>query len=293
MKKFVSTSLDSALISASSEFGCSVAELEYEVIQSPSNGFLGFWKKEAIIIVDDGNIKKDTSNNKPQQKHYQTDSKQHTIDETYNFDEFDKQEHFKSTKSSAYDKWGESSEKYRFLQDDEIGESIWGDFSTSENESAKKSNKDDAKNVEIIKKELTELFSYLPFEIDTISVGLEGNTLSIYINGKDCALLIGEKGYRYKALSYLLFNWINPLYGYQIRLEIAEFLKNQEEMIDVYLKDIIKMVSTTGKAQTKTLDGVLVYIALDKLRKLFPNKYVSIRQTEDDEKYIIVNEFRR
>ncbi len=121
----------------------------------------------------------------------------------------------------------------------------------------------------------------------------ENNILFVYIDGRDCALLIGERGYRYKALSYLLFNWINPKYGYSLRLEIAEFFKNQEEMIDIYLKDIIDSVKINGKAQTKVLDGILVYIALNKLREIFPDKYVSVRQNDANEKYVIINDFRR
>lgn len=153
---------------------------------------------------------------------------------------------------------------------------------------------DDASNVAQIRSEIIDLFARLPFEIDCFEVRLEDdNTLFVYINGKDCALLIGERGYRYKALSYLLFNWINPKYGYSLRLEIAEFLKNQEEMIDVYLKELARTIKANGKAQTKTLDGILVYIALNKLRAMFPDKYISVRQNETDEKYIIINDFRR
>ncbi|WP_304648302.1 Jag N-terminal domain-containing protein [uncultured Helicobacter sp.] len=53
MRKIVEKSLEAALIKASMELGCSVADLEYEVVQNPSGGFLGLGKKEAIIIVDD------------------------------------------------------------------------------------------------------------------------------------------------------------------------------------------------------------------------------------------------
>ena len=38
---------------------------------------------------------------------------------------------------------------------------------------------------------------------------LDDNTLYIEFSGEDAALLIGKEGYRYKALSYILFNWIH------------------------------------------------------------------------------------
>ncbi|MGX2984779.1 Jag N-terminal domain-containing protein [Helicobacter sp. 23-1048] len=152
---------------------------------------------------------------------------------------------------------------------------------------------DEKAMVSDVERELKELFSYLPFEIDHIKVVFMNDELCITIDGRDCALLIGEKGYRYKALSYLLFNWINPKYGVTVRLEVAEFLKNQEQMIDVYLEGIIEQVNATSKAQTKPLDGILAYIALGKLREIFPQKYVSFRLTDEGEKYIIINDFKK
>ncbi len=37
---------------ASTELSCSVADLDYEIVQNPSSGFLGLGKKEAIIVVE-------------------------------------------------------------------------------------------------------------------------------------------------------------------------------------------------------------------------------------------------
>ncbi|MEE6534503.1 Jag N-terminal domain-containing protein, partial [Campylobacter coli] len=41
--------LQSALTEASKSLECSVIDLEYEIIQYSKNGFLGFWRKNAII----------------------------------------------------------------------------------------------------------------------------------------------------------------------------------------------------------------------------------------------------
>jgi len=92
-------------------------------------------------------------------------------------------------------------------------------------------------------------------------------------------------------LSYLLYNWINAKYQLQLRLEIAEFLKNQEEMICKYLEGVNENINRDGRAQTKILDGVLVQIALRELRGSYPDKYVAIRSTRDGAKFIIVNSF--
>ncbi len=268
MKKIVEKSLEAALIKASTELSCSVADLEYEIVQNPSSGFLGLGKKEAIIVVES----KHKNLSKP-------------IKEKYTKQEG--QERFKSTQTAKRDY--HSITEYATDKEEFTSQQLWGNEAQWDLPS-----QDDDANAREICKEIKELFALLPFEIDRFEVRMEeNNILFVYIDGRDCALLIGERGYRYKALSYLLFNWINPKYGYSLRLEIAEFFKNQEEMIDIYLKDIIDSVKINGKAQTKVLDGILVYIALNKLREIFPDKYVSVRQNDANEKYVIINDFRR
>ncbi|MBD5168282.1 MAG: protein jag [Helicobacter sp.] len=143
-----------------------------------------------------------------------------------------------------------------------------------------------------VQKEINELFGLMPFNINPIKVSVfDDHTLFIEFHGEDAALLIGKEGYRYKALSYMLFHWINTRHKLMVRLEIAEFLHNQELMIAHYLAPVIEMIKETGKGQTRPLDGVLAYIALRQLRDTFPDKYVSFRKTSDGGKYVIVNEF--
>ena len=113
----------------------------------------------------------------------------------------------------------------------------------------------------------------------------------MFVDGEDAALLIGKEGYRYNALSYMLFNWINAQYDLYIKLEIAEFIQTQEEMIENYLKPIIEHITLKGRGKTKPLDGILVQIALEQLRAVFPNKYVAIKTGKDGKKFIIINNF--
>ncbi|PAF52553.1 Jag N-terminal domain-containing protein [Helicobacter sp. 13S00477-4] len=252
MKKIVAKTLQEAITQASSELGCSVTELDYEILQIPSKGFLGVGKKDAIIVAA---VIKDVSS----QRHLGNSSNTDT---------------FLQSNKNHPSLMSENKESFVHIQNNS---------NTSE--------EDDIKDIEL---ELKELFSFLPYKINHIEVSLyDPQTLLVTFDGEDSALLIGEKGYRYKALSYLLFNWIQPKYGYNIRLEIAQFLKNQEEAMDIYLQSIITTVYETGKAQTKPLDGILAYIALKKLRETFPTKYVSFRNNAMDERYIIVSDFIR
>ncbi len=250
--------LEEALIQASIALNCPIINLQYEVIQTPSKGFLNIGKKEAIILAG---IKESVKEVK---------------------EESVKEESAKEIHQSA-------EEKKQNLEIKTPQEEIITPKPSKKNLKEESHHGD---KLHEIKQELKDLFSHLPYKINKVEVSLyEPGVLLIDIDGEDSALLIGEKGYRYKALSYLLFNWIHPTYGYSIRLEISTFLQNQEKVMEAQLQSTIMTVHEVGKGQMKAPDGVLTYIALKKLRKAFPNKYVSIKTNLNDEKYIVINDF--
>ncbi|WQS15564.1 Jag N-terminal domain-containing protein [Helicobacter pylori] len=249
--------LEEALIQASIALNCPIINLQYEVIQTPSKGFLSIGKKEAIILAG---VKESVK-----------EIKEESVKET-------------NTKETH-----QSAEEKKQLETETPQEEITTPKPPKKNLKEESHNGD---KLHEIKQELKDLFSHLPYKINKVEVSLyEPGVLLIDIDGEDSALLIGEKGYRYKALSYLLFNWIHPAYGYNIRLEISTFLQNQEKVMDTQLQSTIMTVHEVGKGQMKAPDGVLTYIALKKLRKAFPNKYVSIKTNLNDEKYIVINDF--
>ncbi|WRC51593.1 Jag N-terminal domain-containing protein [Helicobacter pylori] len=250
--------LEEALIQASIALNCPIINLQYEVIQTPSKGFLNIGKKEAIILAG---VKESVK-----------EVKEESVKET----------NTKEIHQSA-------EEKKQKLETETPQEEIITPKPPKKNLKEESHNGD---KLHEIKQELKDLFSHLPYKINKVEVSLyEPGVLLIDIDGEDSALLIGEKGYRYKALSYLLFNWIHPTYGYSIRLEISTFLQNQEKVMEAQLQSVIMTVHEVGKGQMKAPDGVLTYIALKKLRKAFPNKYVSIKTNLNDEKYIVINDF--
>ncbi|MGL2912583.1 Jag N-terminal domain-containing protein [Helicobacter pylori] len=250
--------LEEALIQASIALNCPIINLQYEVIQTPSKGFLSIGKKEAIILAGVKESVKET-----------------------------KEESVKETNTKEIHQSAE--EKKQSLETETPQEEKITPKPPKKNPKEESHNED---KLHEIKQELKDLFSHLPYKINKVEVSLyEPGVLLIDIDGEDSALLIGEEGYRYKALSYLLFNWIHPAYGYSIRLEISTFLQNQEKVMEVRLQSTIMTVHEVGKGQMKAPDGVLTYIALKKLRKAFPNKYVSIKTNLNDEKYIVINDF--
>ncbi|WQV29877.1 Jag N-terminal domain-containing protein [Helicobacter pylori] len=253
--------LEEALIQASIALNCPIINLQYEVIQTPSKGFLSIGKKEAIILVGVKEVKEESVKEVKEESVKEIDTKE--------------------IHQNAEEKQSLGIET---PQEERITP-----------KPPKKNLKEESHNrdkLHEIKQELKDLFSHLPYKINKVEVSFyEPGVLLIDIDGEDSALLIGEKGYRYKALSYLLFNWIHPAYGYSIRLEISTFLQNQEKVMEAQLQSVIMTVHEVGKGQMKAPDGVLTYIALKKLRKAFPNKYVSIKTNLNDEKYIVINDF--
>ncbi len=217
MIRLTADTLEEAYAKAAKELNRSVIDLDIEVLQAPSSGFLGIFKKPAIISAT---IKGSHNNNASQQEDLTDTTKE-------------------------------------------------------------------------IKAGIRDLVKSSCFRIDLTDLRVDDQLVYIKLDGEDAALLIGKEGYRYKALSYVLHNWIKIKYNKNISLEIAEFLKNQDEMIEEYLISIKERVKEHGKAQTKPLDGILVKLALEKLRATFPDKYVAIRTIRDGRKIVIVNEYRK
>lgn len=235
MLRVSAKTLDEAYIKASKELNVSIIDLDIEIVQNASSGFLGMFSKDAVIEV------------------YLKGEKQ---------------------KAPKIKNKPVSTIKKEVIEED--------------------SNQKDENRIKYeIKEGINKLLDASCFNVELVELKIDGDDLYIKIDGEDVALLIGKEGYRYKALSYALHNWIKIKYNLNISLEIAEFLKNQKEMIEKYLIGIKERVDTNSKAQTKPLDGILVKIALEELRKTYPDKYVAIRTLKDGRKIVIVNEFRK
>jgi len=255
MKKIEAQTLEEAYAEAGRHFECSITELDIVVVQHPKKGFLGLMSKSAVIVARP----KASEGERPHQEPAVYETPAEALPETAPYTEEDESEY----------------------------EEVYAD------ETHYIECSDDLEAIAIeVEDKLNALFATICFELDLIQVCVyDDNTLLVEFNGEDAALLIGKEGYRYKALSYMLFNWINTEYQLQIRLEIAEFLQNQEESVARYLEGVFDNVDRDGHAQTRVLDGVLVQIALKQLRERYHDKYVAIRSTRDGGKYIIINDY--
>jgi spoIIIJ-associated protein len=274
MKKIEADTLELAYAQAANAFGCSVTQLQVEIIQFSSKGIFGLFKKPAIIVA-----------NLPI---FQTETSVVTAPVVSApleiIEEVEEEEELSVTDEVSLD---ERNEELFAVPEDDDEEELYDDGM----EMAYDEMPIDECALDV-KAKINELFKSTCFELNEIEVSVyDEHTLLVELSGADSALMIGKEGYRYKALSYMLFNWINATYGLQLRLEIAEFLKNQEESIERYLIGVCESVERDGRAQTKVLDGVLVQIALTQLRSRYPDRYVAIRSSRDGGKFIIVNSY--
>ncbi|MFT7880038.1 MAG: Jag N-terminal domain-containing protein [Sulfurimonas sp.] len=278
MKKIKAPTLEDAYEKAAKELACSITDLKYEVIQHPSSGIFGLFKKEAIIVATC----------KYAQPVPQTESPVNTEKPSV-----DTQVPKGSVTPSRPEVTDE--EKQPSVEEDEIVESFFTPEYLDEEE---------VYEIEeevvvydelalLIESQLKELMELSCFDIDVVEVDVRDNTALIFIDGEDAALLIGKEGYRYNALSYMLFNWLHTKYELFIKLEIAAFVTTQEEMIRNMLKPVIENVQQQGKGKTRFLDGILVQIALEQLREAFPEKYVAVKTSRDGRKFVVINDFNK
>jgi len=264
MKKVEAPTLEEAYTEASKMLECSISELHCEVVQHPSKGIFGFLKKNAIIMAK---CKHETSQEVASENEI-------IIEDTATEILSVVKEEYKTDEGVLVDSFVENKEE-NTVENEEVFEE---DFVYDE-------------LALLIENQLKELFSHACFDIDVIEVDVRDNTALIFIDGEDAALLIGKEGYRYNALSYMLFSWLHTKYELFIKLEIAEFLTKQEEMIRAYIKPLIESVENTGRGKTHFLDGILVQIALEQLREAFPNKYVAVKTSKDGKKFVVINDF--
>jgi spoIIIJ-associated protein len=293
MIKIEAITLEDAFNDAATSLGCSVTELAIEVVQVPSKGFLGLFKKNAIIVAT---VKKEniSADEKSEVAEVREEAEESAKEEKASVvrEEVSVATHTILNDTIMPNSFVSDQDEDELEEDLASGLDYTADYDDVDSEEELQTAMAMDEIVAEVDEEINKLFSLICFKIDKIEVkAYDSETLLIEFKGEDAALLIGKEGYRYKALSYMIFNWINAKYDVQLRLEIAEFLKNQEESVARYLTTIYETIEKEGRAQTKILDGVLVQIALKELRERYPDKYVVIRSTKDGLKYIIVNDY--
>lgn len=259
MKRFSAGSIHKAISDAAVHFGCLEEEIEYEIAIEPSKGFLGFGKKDCVIVarkkekIDLILCSQKVEENGPQ-------SKCGCLSEEHN-----------STPASYKQRGVYTQIEENFFQERLDPEELCSKVAS----------------------EIDTLFSFLPYNIDPVVVTIQSEgILNIEFSGQDCGLLIGEKGYRYSSIYHLLAIWLKKEYEMGLRLEIADFLKNKEKRIEEYLQENYDQIISRTFFQSRSFDPLTASIALRRFREAIPNKYIVIKHISEIESVISINEFR-
>ena len=285
MRKVEAKTLEEAYRIACHELGCSMTELRYEIVQYPSNGVFGLFAKPAVIVA----TRELQEPSKAEEKAETQKRRKESAPE--------KKKKVEETPAAEKKTHAEPAPPARETREENEGshEAIIDRFFEEDHETEEQGSEGVRSTELILQREIEDQLKSLMesscFDIDVVEVDVIDNTAYIFLDGEDAALIIGKEGYRYNALSYLLFNWIHGRYNLFIKLEIAQFLSSQEEMIRHTIQPVIEHVEREGWGRTRPLDGILVQIALEQLREAFPDKYVAIKRQRDGSRYVLINEF--
>jgi spoIIIJ-associated protein len=285
LKEFEAPTLEEACKLAQREYNCSLEDIEYKIIQYPRRILFGIMKKNAIIKVIDIRERRDKEAQEESAKEPLEDNSQAIIN-----DFFSNSSSFLGDMEGATPTPKDSLNEYKEIesnQDTQKKDRVKSGDKVKESEETNSLEE----RAEEIKSIVKRLIDKSCFNIDTVEVTIEGKTAYIFLDGEDSALLIGKEGYRYNALSYILFNWVNLKYDLFLKLEIAEFLESQKRTIIKKLEPLVDKIQESGKGRSEPLDGILIQVALEYLRDKFPDKYVAIKRLDKDKRYIVVNNF--
>ena len=170
--------VEEALQAALAELGVSEEDVEVEVIETPSKGFLGFGKKPARIKVTLKQKTKSEKVNVPAEKNF--------ADEVEKKSEVEDKNISAEKNSDAEEKISEVAEKNNFVEEEKIADT----------------NFDKSEVIAKAKKFLLEVFAEMQVEAE-IGVEETGTTVVLDLSGKNLGILIGKHGQTLDALQYL------------------------------------------------------------------------------------------
>lgn len=305
MIRIIKNTLDECYIEASNRLRKPVDEVELTVIQKESRGFLGLFKKRAIIVIEGKDEYSDTQNSKA--------SKPKSSENVANKVKASTQKS-EPTKAKSTQKDRVPSKTKDFSDDEPISKTKTSNKISKAPSSKSKDKKslkpisdntskivknieedDNSPMIAEIKSKLEELLSSLDFNLYVLEIKYlnEDNAIYVNIGGDSLALIIGNKGYRYKAIYHLISTWLMIRYNVFLRLEIAEFLQKQEDFLNKYIDKVCYSIEMNSYYETEIFDEVSIVILEDLLRKRFFEKTIIVKNSDEECKQYIILKDRR
>jgi len=210
--------VNDAITEASIQLGVISSELEYEVIEKGSAGFLGIGAKQAVIRAWKKEEKKEVKKEKPKKEvKKEVPKKEEEIEKTVIVEE---------EKETEVEETVEVSEK-----EEKLAEVL-------------------PQTIEACEKFLHDVLKTMDMEVKITSEIDEDGALSISMEGDNMGILIGKRGQTLDSLQYLTNRVANKMQdGYvRVKLDTENYRQRRKDTLENLAKNIAHKVKRTKKA---------------------------------------------
>ena len=207
--------VEDALTEASIELGLASTDIDYEVIEKGSAGFLGIGAKQAVITAWKKVEEKPKKEKKPEKK---------------------------------VEKKVEEKVEVKPVEVQEVKEAPVEEIEVSEKE--EKLAEVESQTKEACEKFLTDVLKSMDMEVKLTSEIDEDGALSINMEGENMGILIGKRGQTLDSLQYLTNRVANKMQeGYvRVKLDTENYRERRKETLENLAKNIAHKVKRTKRA---------------------------------------------
>lgn len=246
--------VDDAITEALIQLGVTSDNLEYEVIEKGSAGFLGIGMKQAVIEArrkkveveeadDEFKIDLSVSLDKPEKKERKEKKKE--------FKKEFKKEEKKVKKEEKTTEKTETPEKKESVKKDVVKQEVVKKEATVKEEAPKREIAmitEESKNA--VEEFLTDALKAMNMEVELTSVIEEDGSLSVNMEGANMGILIGKRGQTLDSLQYLANRVANKYQdGYvRVKLDTENYRARREETLKTLAKNIAHKVKRNRRA---------------------------------------------
>ena len=207
--------VNDAITNACIELGIVSSDLEYEVIEEGSAGFLGIGKKQAVITAWKKSDKKEKKEKKEAKKEIKKENKKE----------------FKAEKKEV-----KVEEEVAEVEEVPVKEEVLAEV--------------EEKTIEACKKFLADVLKTMDMEVALETSIDEDGALYIEMSGDDMGILIGKRGQTLDSLQYLTNRIANKMQdGYvRVKLDTENYRARRKETLEGLAKNIAHKVKRTKRA---------------------------------------------
>ena len=207
--------VNDAITNACIELGIVSSDLEYEVIEEGSAGFLGIGKKQAVITAWKKSDKKEKKEKKEAKKEIKKENKKE----------------FKAEKKEV-----KVEEEVVEVEEVPVKEEVLAEV--------------EEKTIEACKKFLADVLKTMDMEVALETSIDEDGALYIEMSGDNMGILIGKRGQTLDSLQYLTNRIANKMQdGYvRVKLDTENYRARRKETLEGLAKNIAHKVKRTKRA---------------------------------------------